>query len=94
MKSILYFENLFQFRYDNFYLNDGRNGWDQYYGVYPFGDGSIDYIFNPVRTPDDFIYIQFVSDNSVNKKGWLINYRIGKLPFLFEIHKDGPYEFY
>ena len=66
------------FRYDVFYLNDKMNGWDSYHGTYPFGDGSIDYIFNPIRTPSNELYMEFLSDNAQNYKGWLVEYRIGK----------------
>ena len=66
------------FRYDVFYINDGLNGWDSYHGMYPFGDGSVDYIFSPVRTPSNQLYIEFVADNAVNHRGWLVEYRIGK----------------
>ena len=54
------------------------NGWEQLSGLYPFGDGSIDYIFNPYRTASNQLGLHFVSDNSVNKKGFLIEYRVGK----------------
>ena len=70
------------FRYDILYVNDGLNGWDYIHGVYPFGDGNIDYIFNPLRTaalPPHRIALQFTSDNSQNYKGFLLQYRIGKL---------------
>ena len=66
------------FRYDVFYINDGLNGWDSYHGMYPFGDGSVDYIFSPVRTPSNQLYIEFVADNAVNHRGWLVEYKIGK----------------
>ena len=76
-------------RYDFFYLNDGTNGWDSYSGVYPYGDGSVDSIFSPVRTPSNFIYLQFQSDNSVNKKGWMVNYRIGKVQHKLDMNEMG-----
>ena len=72
---------LIYFRYDILYLHDGLNGWDYIQGVYPFGDGSIDYIFNPIRTaplPPNRIMLQFTSDGSQNYKGFLLQYRIGK----------------
>ena len=46
--------------------------------MYPFGDGSVDYIFSPVRTPSNQLYIEFVADNAVNHRGWLVEYKIGK----------------
>ena len=78
---------LYFFRYDVLYVNDGLNGWDYIHGVYPFGDGSIDYIFNPMRTaalPPHQISLRFLSDISQNYKGFLIQYRIGK-KFKFHI---------
>ena len=75
------------FRYDILYVNDGLNGWDYIQGVYPFGDGSIDYIFNPIRTaalPPHLIQLHFTSDGYQNYKGFLIQYRIGK-KFKFHI---------
>ena len=74
MKYLIY---LFYFRYDNLYINDGVNGWDQFYGNYPFSGSSIDYIFSPMRTPTNFLYLQFLSDNDINKRGFDIQYEIG-----------------
>ena len=71
--------NVFKiFRYDVLYVSDGINGWDSYTGVYPFGDGSIDYVFSPMRTPNNTLVLQFLSDDIENRKGWLVEYRIGK----------------
>ena len=68
---------IFLFSYDGLWLNDGYNDWEPLWGVYSAGQ-EIDFDFSPTRTPGNVLQVMFLSDNSVNKGGFLAEYEIGR----------------
>ena len=65
------------FRYDWLDISDGYNGWDTYFGQYSAGQQPARER-SPMRTPSNFAYIQFLSDNTENKPGFVLQYEIGE----------------